>query len=565
MATLFLCWLLLGAFSTLIGWTAWRVAAHTCAAGFTESLPAEVLSLAGLALLTGILQLISLFWAIGPAVQALAAVVALALAVGQRQALVAELGRWPAQWRTGGWHAVLLGSLLWLWLLTLATIPTTNFDAGLYHLQSLRWIAEYPAVPGLGNLHGRLAFNPSVFVPTALFRYSTPYGTAYGLGSYLFAVLAVAAARAVSGGLQKTGGADVRWVWAPPLLLFLLLWTFQVWLSCPTPDHFVTVPVAFAFLLYARKWAQGHGERLDATTVLVLLLTLWAATIKLAALPALLLPLHSLWASRGELTTRWLLLTVGVGTLLVGPWLARNVVLSGYLIYPLPALDLFSVDWKVPSWYAHMEQNMIANLGQRAAQSPFSAPRQTLLQWLPGWWALETSYNRVVLLTAATSPLVTAWRWRRVGTTETGWVVGWAVAWLGVAFWFLTAPDFRFAVAFLLVAGLWPWLAGFSALRLAQVRYLPWLLALLWTLQNLRDPLYQLRHQPLSMVPRLVWPALTPVPATVEVPVGSLRVRVPRVGAQCWGAPVPCVHCVEAGLAPRGASLRQGFRMLPNR
>jgi hypothetical protein len=459
-----------------------------------------------------------------------------------------------------------LGSLLWLWLLTLATALTTNFDAGLYHLQSLRWIAEYPAIPGLGNLHGRLAFNPSIFVPTVLFRYVTPHGSAYGLGSYLFAILAVAAARAVTdGAVPRHAAADARWTWAPPLLLFLLLWTFQVWLSCPTPDHSVTVPLAFAFLLYARKWARGQGNLLDATTVLVLLFTLWAATIKLAALPALFLPAHSLWVSRRHLSVRWWLLLASLSVLLLGPWLARNVVLSGYLIYPLPALDVFAVDWKVPDWYAHMEQNMIANLGQRAPQSPFSTPQKTLLQWLPGWWSFETTYNRVVLLMAATSPLVAAWRWRRVSATEIGWLVGWAVAWVGVVFWFLTAPDFRFAVAFLLVAGLWPWLAWFSTLRLARLRYLPWALALLWALQNLRDPVYQLRYQPLRIVPRLVWPALMPEPATTEVPVAGLRVRVPSVGAQCWDAPLPCVHCIEAGLEPRGPSLREGFRMRPNR
>ncbi|HEX8348521.1 MAG TPA: hypothetical protein VF598_01045, partial [Hymenobacter sp.] len=64
MATLFLCWLLLSAFSTLIGWTAWRLAAHIGLPGFEETLPAEVFSLAGLALLTGGLQFVSLFWPI---------------------------------------------------------------------------------------------------------------------------------------------------------------------------------------------------------------------------------------------------------------------------------------------------------------------------------------------------------------------------------------------------------------------------------------------------------------------------------------------------------------------
>ena len=37
----------------------------------------------------------------------------------------------------------------------------TESDTLLYHAQIVRWIEEYPIVPGLGNLHDRLAYNSS--------------------------------------------------------------------------------------------------------------------------------------------------------------------------------------------------------------------------------------------------------------------------------------------------------------------------------------------------------------------------------------------------------------------
>jgi hypothetical protein len=43
-----------------------------------------------------------------------------------------------------------------------------NGDSGLYHLNSIRWAVSYPIVPGLGNLHGRLAFNSSYFLYVAM-------------------------------------------------------------------------------------------------------------------------------------------------------------------------------------------------------------------------------------------------------------------------------------------------------------------------------------------------------------------------------------------------------------
>ena len=42
-------------------------------------------------------------------------------------------------------------------------------DTGLYHAQNIKWIQEYAVVPGLGNVHGRFAFNSMFFPVSALF------------------------------------------------------------------------------------------------------------------------------------------------------------------------------------------------------------------------------------------------------------------------------------------------------------------------------------------------------------------------------------------------------------
>jgi hypothetical protein len=38
-----------------------------------------------------------------------------------------------------------------------------NYDTGLYHIQSIKWIEEYGVTPGLANLHGRFGFNSNLF------------------------------------------------------------------------------------------------------------------------------------------------------------------------------------------------------------------------------------------------------------------------------------------------------------------------------------------------------------------------------------------------------------------
>ena len=62
--------------------------------------------------------------------------------------------------------------------------------------------------------------------------------------------------------------------------------------------------------------------------------------VLLALYPAILLIRQKEWKRIG--------LYVAAGLAVLIPWLVRNVVLTGWLIYPFEAVDLFSVDWKVP-------------------------------------------------------------------------------------------------------------------------------------------------------------------------------------------------------------------------
>lgn len=58
-------------------------------------------------------------------------------------------------------------AVLTVWVASWAMLPPANYDSGLYHFNTIRWLNEYPLVPGLGNLHGRLAYNQSFFTYAA--------------------------------------------------------------------------------------------------------------------------------------------------------------------------------------------------------------------------------------------------------------------------------------------------------------------------------------------------------------------------------------------------------------
>ncbi|OWP65100.1 hypothetical protein CDA63_01725 [Hymenobacter amundsenii] len=568
-------WLLLALTTTTIGWTAWR--GLTARYPTAPALPFELLSLSGIALLLAVLAPLSLVLPIGPAVQAALGFGVAALLLGQRRALVAAAGHWKTTvtWASAAWWAgaALLG-LLGLNLLLRDQAGSRNPDAQLYYLQTLQWITDYPAVPGLGNLHGRLAFNSHLFLVTALFRLPTPTGNYYPLPPYLATLLAVAAVRGLVRGLTGPARSRTGWALAGLVLFFVFLYLFQTWLASPAPDYVLVVWLCLLLLFYSRFFGpypiRGRADR--PVLLLLVLLSCVAVTIKLSALPILLLPVHALWVAgrRGDTGSlrRWVGPAALAGLLLL-PWVGRNLVLSGYPVYPLVGLPGLPVDWKMPAALVQTEQRLIINMARQMAPADWYGPVAAhWQQWLPAWWQQQISQPAVALplLLAAIAPLVVGWRiWRRPALGQTaaspGWLSAWLVAVAGSAFWLLLAPDYRFGLGFLLLMAGGPW---FSLPASRRVIWLMLVLGAAGALHLLREPVYGLRHPIPGAVSAVVWPVLPPLPPTViqRLPDGQL-VHVAQAQGACGETALPCTHAIEPGLERRGESLGQGFRIRP--
>ncbi|MBT2558205.1 hypothetical protein J7E24_10450 [Hymenobacter sp. ISL-91] len=569
-------WLLLAFVTTTLGWSGWRALVGNRPA--VPPLPLEVLSLAGVALLLVGLAPVSLVLPLGSlAVRGTLAVLVVGLLLGQRRALVAELCRWwsmprPVAW----WLGMGVLALLLLVLLLYQQLGSRNPDAQLYYLQYLHWLERFAVVPGLGNLHGRLAFNSHSFLGTAVFGIPTPTGTYYPLPPYLNTLLAMAAARGVTRALQNKQARRTAWAGAALLLFCIYFYLFRGWVASAAPDCVLLVFLSFIFLLYSGFFGP-YSIRNRAGWPRLLLLALLsgvAVTIKLSALPVLLLPLHALWvASRApnlagvaeELTARNWLGLLGLALAIFLPWLVRNLVLSGYPAYPLPGLPGLPVDWRIPPDLVLVEQRLITNMARDLPRANWYGPTDTTWQWLPRWWQqewLNSPVTMVLLLLAAVAPLATWWRARRTAAsaTQPGWLSAWLVAAAGGMFWFTLAPDYRFGMGFLLVLAFWPWLT------LPLPRWLGGLALVLTVaalLHLLRDPIYGLRHPRPGAVVALVWPNLPPLPPTrpVRLPGGQLvRIAKEKMGA-CGETPLPCTHALVPGLEFRGKSLADGFRV----
>jgi len=557
-----LIWLLIGISTSAIGWLWWRMWASLGLPGRVP--PLELLSLSGIAVLILVLQPVSLLAPINNWARCWVGGLTIATLLWQRRALGVAL-RQITLWPQSNKLAFGLFLLLGVELLIRCSTYTHNHDAQLYYIQSLQWIEQFPVVPGLGNLHGRLAFNISLFLPTALYKIPTPNGAYYGLPTYFYLLLLVAAIRGATSALQRK--TTTWWSWAYLLVYVCLTQFFRVWISSPAPDCTLAVLLSFIFLRYAKKWQTEANRLFDQDTVLLILLVCVAVTIKLSAFPILLLLLPIVWTHYKQLNAQKLLAIVALSIGVWTPWFLRSVFLSGYLVYPLPVFNWLQVDWKVSMDQVQLERSLIINMARHtAATIRQQAPQSALTMWLPKWWDHNRTNPDVLILLqlVVLSPLLMSWYWYKVKRIlpEQGVWAGWLTAITGSIFWFVAAPDYRFGIGFLLIAGLWPWLSLLSLRALSRKASMGVaLLIICWTLQNLRDPFYQVRDWSPMLYTHLVWPAVEPHPATSIEVVENHAIYIAQIKGACGDTPLPCTYRIAPGLEFRGTTLADGFRI----
>lgn len=384
---------------------------------------------------------------------------------GAIAAIVTNNVRVPRIQRPAAWIPLIVLGVALLLLLENATHPPVNPDTNIYHAQAIRWIENFPAVPGLGNLHGRLAFNSAWFISNAIFSLSfLGPGISFHLtGSVLF----LAVMFYFWGGF----GQIARHEYTPAALMKVLFIPIAFSLlgaeiSSPGTD----LPVSLLLWLIAVLWAESDQP---FQSVVIVLLATFVVTIKLSAAPILLFLPITIFATENteklsfKISVRSLA-NVFCAALILAPFLVRNVILSGYLLYPVPATGLFSFDWKVPLERVVGEQMAVLAWGRFPRIDAARVLAMPLSEWLPKWFNAQTPNRRLIVEAALLSPLLALPGLRLTGRF---WL-GWLTFFIGTLFWLFSAPDFRFGQGFLvgtILLALTPWLAAL----LQRTRFAP--------------------------------------------------------------------------------------------
>jgi len=470
-----------------------------------------------------------------------------------------------------------IASLIFLCLTCLWAMATPiNEDSWLYHFQSIRWINEYPIVPGLGNLHGRLAFNQSHFGFLALLNFFPYWNKGYAAGGLL---LLVATACTVATVILR----DIPFKKLLLTLLLIVIEPMARYSASPSPDFAVSVlqVVGATYLLFLLHANPIDRQQRESDILVAMCVSAALCSVKLSGLIfAVTLSCAALWSSRAASAPRskvlprvWVVLTFFALVHLV-----RGVITSGVPLYPSTLGSFWQFDWSVPTDRIRSEAGWIYSCARTGSPCQDPAHMTQDWSWMNFWWALRIPDNAKILFFASVAATaVTTWVNARGGESVRPTLVrDWLLMvpfFSAMIFWFFSAPDVRFLgrlLELMFACSMWSMICSLDRHGIGtSTVWARWLSLVANLFRSIHFAaflvcLVLIFSARLFPVPALRWPALPQTASSVVSSESGVRISVP-VDGLCWFNKPPCSPSVDPRLEYREPlsrdPLAHGFRL----
>lgn len=447
-----------------------------------------------------------------------------------------------------------IAALLFCFVLTLVwTVQSPGqYDTGLYHAQAIRWVEEYGVVPGLGNLHMRLAYNSAFMSLQALFSLGWLLGQSlHSLnGFFCLAALFYAVSTVRLWGKDSLKTSDfLKCV----MIIYVVQKRYDI--ASSGTDIWAMLLILYIFT----KWSEyREGGKEDGILYGHLcLVSVYAATVKLSAAAVVLLAVYPLYLFLKKKALKAVFAHAAAGLFILLPFLIRNVIISGYLVYPYAGIDLFDPDWKMdPAVLLEdsVDIKMFAR-GLRSAQEyDFS-----LISWIPRWFLHLAMGERIVFVAGVVCiPAVLYLLWKCFQRKEFAQAALFGAALANLIFWLIAAPHMRYGG---------PYIYVLLAVTLGAVDFSgrKWFMTVVSVVilvpfifsygKKLTDTQEILAEYLIRQPDYLAWPA-------TQNPVGNVHIWTPDEGDLIGYFAFPATSQKKQlkVLEMRGESFREGFR-----
>lgn len=349
----------------------------------------DIYLVCGLMLINVYAEYFSIFYKVGMKAWLLLAVLGFVLLTGyffrHRQQCLDDLKRVKLvsayQW--------IIGTFIILAIVSYTIGYPKHYDTSLYHAQAIYWIEQYGVVPGLGNLHNRFAYNSAFMVLQALFSFRWLFEQSlHSMNGYICSFFVCYAL--LTNNIFKRKSFHLADMLKIATIMYVCV--SEVYISSPSSDT-----LTMLLLLYiCTKWSEFIEKNItDAIPYTFLcILGVYAISVKLSAATCIVLAIYPVTLFVQRKQWKPIMANLLAGFIVVLPWLIRNVIISGYLIYPYPQIDLFNFDWKMPASVLTFDSREIIVWGRHS----FDVARygEPIWCWFSDWVQEALSIKLVV-------------------------------------------------------------------------------------------------------------------------------------------------------------------------
>jgi hypothetical protein len=433
-----------------------------------------------------------------------------------------------------------------------------NSDTGLYHAQTIHWFEEYRAVPGLGNLHARLAFNSSWLVLSASLSLAFLGLQSFRLvGGVLFLSTMFYFVEGLDALIRKRLSISIIFkIFSLPLSFYL----FSSEISSVGTD----MPISLITWCVLIAWVEMFESRSKTSmyAVVLFLLSLFAVTIKLASLPLLFFALFIVMDQFTEVGWRNVFVFVALALAVLVPWMFRSVILSGYLVFPVHQIDIFHVDWKMSGEQLEAARRGIIGFARFHGTDWQSSLDVGLEKWMPIWFERQTLNRKLIYALVLLSPLfMLVNRFRYPLLCHRRYQVMYFICAVGTVFWFFTAPDIRFGYGFLVgacLASLSPFLMDIYFRLDRDLKFVPLTVFFIILMFQIYSLVFSFDTP--SFTRRWLLP-IDYLPSKANAcEISNGWVYCQRERSQCHYDVFPCIPNPRPNVEMRGPTFHDGFR-----
>jgi hypothetical protein len=349
--------------------------------------------------------------------------------------------------------SIILLSACLLLILIMSTWKIVHPDTLGYHAQTMQWIEKYKAVPGLVHLHVRFGYQGLWFVDSALFDFSfIGKQSITFLNSTVLVWFLIFIINRIDVNFYNGGKTIFGLLW---LVFFALtMWSYtQVRLTATSasPDFVATLFVLSAIYLLLEK----SSKHLAANDWLIAaLLSIVAVTIKLSVAPILIIAIAAASLLLIARNFKIFFVLMIFATIAFSAFITRNIISSGYVIFPSTAIDIVNVDWKYNKELTANEKNYITAYAKKSGVATREeidfANKSRPTEWIPDWWQNRSMADKTIFILFGISVLAALFFLKKI--IQQGFIPLLVILTMitGIIFWFVNAPDPRFGFGFIL-------------------------------------------------------------------------------------------------------------------